>query len=286
MTSTHRRPAARRTPEPLPRLIATDLDGTLLRSDQTVSPRTVAALAAAEAAGVRVYFVTGRPARWMNVVSDHTARHGIAICANGAAIYDLHGDRLVGVRALDPGDALAVVRALRAELPEVTFAVEHTRGYCYEPDYPLLPDWTRPGAVSAPAETLLASDIGPVLKLLVRHPSLDPDGFLAMARQAAGAHAEFTRSSSVALLEVSATGVSKATTLAHCCSELGIDASEVVAFGDMPNDLEMLAWAGTSYAVANAHPEVLAATTHHTASNDEDGVARVIESLLERRPAP
>ncbi|GAB2575393.1 HAD family hydrolase [Streptomyces capparidis] len=281
MTSTCSRPPGRPGAEPLPRLIATDLDGTLLRSDKTVSPRTVAALAAAEDAGIEVFFVTGRPARWMGLVSRYTARHGIAICANGAAVHDLRRDRLVDVHPLAPGDALAVVRALHAEIPDAAFAVERTEGFGYEPGYPVQETWATPDSPVAPVEELLAiGSRGPVLKLLARHPSMDPDGFLAVARRAAGKHAEFTRSAPVALLEISARGVSKATTLARCCAGLGIEPSQVVAFGDMPNDLEMLAWAGTSYAVANAHPEVLAATTHRTAANDDDGVARVIESLL------
>src|SRR5512147_1448757 len=110
-----------------PRLIATDLDGTLLRDDKSVSPRTVAALAAAEDAGVEVFFVTGRPARWMNVVSDHVHGHGLAICGNGAAVVDLHGGpgthRFVKVRELARENALDAVRLLREAAPGTMFAV-------------------------------------------------------------------------------------------------------------------------------------------------------------------
>jgi Cof subfamily protein (haloacid dehalogenase superfamily) len=267
------------TPIP-PRLIATDLDGTLLRDDKTVSARTIAALAAAEAAGIEVFFVTGRPARWMSVVAEHTARHGMAIVANGAAVYDLHRDRLLAAYPLDARDALQVLEALRAAVPGTTFAVERTGGFAYDPEYvPYDPDVE---AVVAPVEELLADAGGhqPLLKLLAKHPAIDPDVFLETARAVAGEYAEITRSSPSALLEISGTGVSKATTLARCCAERGITAEQVVAFGDMPNDLEMLSWAGTSYAVANAHPDVLAATTHRTAANEEDGVAAVIERIL------
>jgi Cof subfamily protein (haloacid dehalogenase superfamily) len=281
-----------RTSRPLPptaaphrpvRLIATDLDGTLLRDDKTVSDRTIAALADAEAAGIEVFFVTGRPARWMDAVAEHTARHGIAICANGAAVYDLHRDRLLVAYPLDARDALAVVAALREAVPGTAFAVERTSGFAYEPDYPAYV--LEADVEVAPVEELLADghERPLVLKLLARHPSLDPDVFLATARKTAGDHGEITRSSPSALLEISGRGVSKATTLARCCAERGISADEVVAFGDMPNDLEMLTWAGTSYAVANAHPEVLAATTHRTAMNEDDGVARAIEDILADR---
>ncbi|MGW8377817.1 HAD hydrolase family protein [Streptomyces sp. ODS28] len=278
-------------PRPEPRLIATDLDGTLLRSDKSVSRRTVAALAAAEVAGIEVFFVTGRPARWMGVVSDHVHGHGLAICANGAAVVDLHrGRQVVDLRPLERADALEVVRALRLAAPGVSFAVERTGGIHYEPTYP--PFHHDPGAMVAAAEKLL-SDVPcltgpgqagiaeqPVLKLLAHHPEMDPDAFLRLGREVAGAYAQFTRSSPSALLEISGRGVSKASTLARCCEERGIAPDEVVAFGDMPNDLEMLGWAGTSYAMANAHPEVLGATTHRTASNEDDGVAAVIERLL------
>ena len=275
-------------PTTRPRLIATDLDGTLLRDDKSVSDRTVAALAAAEEAGIEVFFVTGRPARWMGVVSDHVHGHGLAICANGAAVVDLHrGRRVVSVRELPTATALAVVKELRTATPEVNFAVERTGGIHYEPLYPQF--HLDPGAMVAPVEELLSEDSEyadePVLKLLAHHAELAPDAFLELARAVAGHHAEFTRSSPSALLEISGPGVSKASTLALCCERRGIAPGEVVAFGDMPNDLEMLTWAGTSYAMANAHPDVLAATTHRTASNEEDGVAAVIERLLDLPPA-
>lgn len=281
--SPHRPSDASRAAVRRPRLIATDLDGTLLRDDKSVSARTVAALAAAEAVGVAVFFVTGRPARWMGVVSDHVHGHGLAICANGAAVVDLHRrGRLVWERALGRDDAHTVVRALRAVAPDVRFAVETSDGFHHEPGYPA--ELTGPGAVVAPVEKLLATGGAAgdrsVLKVLARSGELGPDEFLARSRDAVGAHAEITRSSPTALLEISGAGVSKASTLARCCAERGVAAEEVVAFGDMPNDLEMLCWAGAGYAMADAHPDVLAATELRAASNEEDGVAAVIEKLL------
>ncbi|WNI23635.1 HAD hydrolase family protein [Streptomyces sp. ITFR-16] len=272
-----------------PRLIATDLDGTLLRDDKTVSDRTVAALAAAEEAGIEVFFVTGRPARWMDVVSDHVHGHGLAICANGAAVADLHaGGALLKIRALERPTAVDVVRTLRAAAPGTSFAVELATGIHYEPAYP--PFHLDPGATVAVAEKLLHEETAgagaPVLKLLARHGALDPDDFLTLARTAAGDRACITRSSPTALLEVSGAGVSKASTLELCCAERGITAAEVVAFGDMPNDVEMLSWAGTSYAMGNAHPAAFAAASGRTVTNNEDGVAVVIERILAERARP
>ncbi|MEG3629862.1 Cof-type HAD-IIB family hydrolase [Streptomyces poriticola] len=269
-----------------PRLIATDLDGTLLRDDKSVSPRTVAALAAAEEAGVEVFFVTGRPARWMDVVSDHVHGHGLAICGNGAAVVDLHGapgsHQFVKVRELARENALDAVRRLRDAAPGTVYAVEQTYAFNTEPEYPRLhmevPDVLRR------AEELLGPDgpamDEPVLKILAFHPEMDPDAFLTLARLAVGEHANVTRSSPSALLEISGPGVSKASTLALCCAERGISHEEVVAFGDMPNDVEMLTWAGRSYAMGNAHPDVVAAASGRTVANNDDGVAIVIEKLL------
>jgi Cof subfamily protein (haloacid dehalogenase superfamily) len=262
-----------------PRIIATDLDGTLLRSDGTVSVRTQAALALAEEAGLCIVFVTGRPPRWMDTVSTVTGPHGMAICSNGAAVYDVRRKELVSSSPLRREDALALVKALRAELPEVGFAFEYPDGFAHEPGYAArMWDGGGPHQI-APAEEILASDAGErVFKVLARHPALDPDEFMRRARAVAGQYAEITRSSP--LLEISAAGISKATTLALWCAERGVAAEEVVAFGDMPNDLPMLAWAGTAYAVANAHPQVLAATGNRAAGNDEDGVAEVIERVV------
>lgn len=286
--------SATRQPEPPaaaapPRLIATDLDGTLLRDDKSVSPRTVAALAAAEEAGIEVFFVTGRPARWMDVVSDHVHGHGLAICGNGAAVVDLHGGpgahRFVKVRELPRKNALDAVQLLRDAAPGTVYAVEQTYGFHQEPAYPKL-HMEIPDAL-APAEDLLHPESHtadePVLKILAHHPTLDPDAFLTLARLAIGDRANVTRSSPSALLEISGPEVSKASTLALCCAERGISHEEVVAFGDMPNDVEMLSWAGRSYAMGNAHPDVIAAASGHTVANNDDGVAVVIERLLDGR---
>ena len=152
-------------------------------------------------------------------------------------------------------------------------------GFAREASYPVAPDvdLESDGIRVGSLDELVSDD---VVKLLVRHGTLDPDGLLEAAREVAGELAELTHSSLSGLLEISATGVTKAATLARIADRRGIAAEDVVAFGDMPNDLPMLAWAGRGYAMANAHPDVLAATEHVAPSNDEDGVAQVVERLL------
>ncbi len=260
-----------------PRLVATDLDGTIVRDDGSISERTLAALELVESTGAEVVFVTGRPPRWMYQVAQVTGHRGLAICGNGAVVYDLRAERVVGTHTMDVTAARKVVHLLREAVPEVTFAVETETGFMHEPRYPALERDVSIVHAIGPVEDLLN---GPVLKLLARHESLDPDLFLALAREQAGAYAEFTHSSAIALVEISALGISKASTLAWFCTQRGIRSEDVVAFGDMPNDLPLLAWAGQAYAVANAHPAVLAAVERHTASNQDDGVAQVIEKLF------
>ncbi|MCU1602277.1 MAG: Cof-like hydrolase [Frankiales bacterium] len=256
-----------------PRLVASDLDGTIVRSDGTISARTVAALDAVERAGVPFVMVTGRPIRWMKQISDMTGHHGVAICANGALAYDLHTEQVLRSSLLSPTSARDVVAALREAIPGIAFAVERLHsGFAHEPSY--VPRWDSDDPLAAaPIEELLTDD---VVKLLARHEAIGPDDLLAAAHAAVEGGATLTHSSHDGLLEMSAEGVSKASGLAAFADERGLSAVDVIAFGDMPNDLPMLGWAGHSVAVANAHPEVLAAADEVAASNDDDGVAQVL----------
>ena len=264
---------------PPPRLVATDLDGTLVRSDGSISGRTVEVVERLEAAGAVFVMVTGRPPRWMSVVADEIGHHGLAVCANGALLYDLHTERVVAAHLLDAQAAIEVVEALRRDIPGIAFAVEKgpldgvPGGFAREHVY--VPRWDNGEVAVEEVQEMLA---GGAVKLLARSEAHGSDDLLAAARAALGSTAaELTHSSDGGLLEISAAGISKASGLAALAAERGIGADEVIAFGDMPNDLPMLAWAGRSVGMANAHPDVLAEVDEVTASNDEDGVARVLE---------
>jgi hydroxymethylpyrimidine pyrophosphatase-like HAD family hydrolase len=260
-----------------PRLVATDLDGTLVRSDGTISERTREVLVAVEARGVPVVFVTGRPLRWAEEVFDHVGDHGLAVVSNGALVWDVGTDRPRLRREIDPETVRAVCVDLRAAVPGSAFAVETLSGIGLEPEFherhPV-----PPGARRAPLEELVD---GPVVKLLARHEELAPLDYWDAAEAAIGDRVTITWSSTSTLLEISALGVTKATTLALLAEHLGVDPADVVAFGDMPNDLPMLAWAGTPYAMANAHATVHAAVDRTAPSNDEDGVAQVLAGIFE-----
>jgi Cof subfamily protein (haloacid dehalogenase superfamily) len=257
-----------------PRLVATDLDGTIVRSDGSISDRTRDVLARVEQSGAVLVLVTGRPPRWMPPIVEALGHRGLAICANGAVVYDLHTGSVVRHSSMTAADAAEVIEALRRDVPGIAFAVErHDTGFAHESSY--VPRWDSSDPKSvAPVEELVAAG---VVKLLARHEGMDADELLATAHRSVGTRGTLTHSSTDGLLEISAVGVSKASGLAALAADQGIDAADVVAFGDMPNDLPMLSWAGRGIAVANAHPEVLAVADEVTASNDDDGVAQVLE---------
>jgi hydroxymethylpyrimidine pyrophosphatase-like HAD family hydrolase len=260
-----------------PRLVATDLDGTLVRSDGSVSPYTSEILAAVEARGVPVVFVTGRPLRWAEDVFDHVGEHGLAVVSNGALVWDVARHAVHLLRPIDPTLGLAACELLRAALPGTAFAVETLDGIGLEPGFierHPIPEGARRGTVAELFDR-------PAVKLLARHEELAPQEFWDLAEEALGGRLVITWSSATSLLEISAPGVTKASTLALLCADLGIDAAEVIAFGDMPNDLPMLAWAGTSYAMADAHPTVTAAADHVAPGHDDDGVARVLAGVFD-----
>jgi HAD superfamily hydrolase (TIGR01484 family) len=259
------------------RLVATDLDGTVVRHDGSMSPRTVAALAAVEAAGLHLVIVTGRPPRWMHPVAEATGHRGMAVCGNGAFLYDLGGERITERFTLSAAEALAIVEVARATLPAPTFAIETGELYAHAPDY--RPYWPPPpGTPVAPIEDLLTQPVG---KLLIRD-SLTGDEMHAALDPALSGLAEVTHSmaDNAGLLEVSAPGVTKAHTLRLLCDRWGIDASEVVAFGDGLNDVPMLLWAGQSFAVADAHPAAVAVADGTVAPVTLDGVAGWLEHHL------
>lgn len=259
-----------------------------MRSDGTVSARTARALQGVEQAGAVVVLVTGRPPRWLAPVAEATGRTGLAIAANGALVLDLGTGRVISARTIETAVLSDVVGRLEAELPGVSFAAEYPDGFAREGDYQLTPSGRALAAqareVAGRGVDRVALTARPAVKLLARHAATPPDELLARAREIVGDTVELTHSSRAGgLLEISASGVSKASALAELCARRGISASEVVAFGDMPNDLPMLAWAGLPYAMANAHPDVLAAVGRHAPSNDEDGVAAVLEELFALR---
>ena len=259
-----------------PLLVATDLDGTIVRQDGTISARTVAAFARAEAAGARFVLVTGRPPRVMGPVAAAFGHRGTAICANGALAYDMRTDTIEALHLIAPDALAAAAAALRGAVPGIGIAVEYPGGHAADTAYQALTWDLNQSLPRLPDAELFAR---PASKLLGRHFGYTCDDLLELALPALDGLISVTHSNSKGLVEASALGASKASAVAELAAAAGIGPESVIAFGDMPNDLPLLAWAGTSCAVANAHPAVLAAATHVIGGNDEDGVAAVLERL-------
>lgn len=266
------------------RLVASDLDGTIVRPDGSISERTLAALAACDERGVDVVFVTGRPPRWMPPIAAATGHHGLAVCGNGAVVYDLGTEEILTTRGLTAQAVLAVGAALREVLPEAVLALETTSGYRREPGF--LPHHEAARAALVAALPDLLADRSVVLKVLCRVEGVRADPILAAARTALAGLAEPVHSSSAgSMIEISALGVSKASTLAALAEQRSILAADVVAFGDMPNDVPMLRWAGRGYAMADGHAEAIAAADAVAPPCSQDGVAQVLEVLLDHQAA-
>jgi Cof subfamily protein (haloacid dehalogenase superfamily) len=259
------------------RLIASDLDGTLLRSDDSVSERTLEALARTVEAGIRFVLVSARSPDWLAPEAARLGLDGIGICCNGALVYDYEAERVLIHRPLEPETVRELVHGLRREAPGVVFGCERPSGFVAEPAY--RPIFRPPDSI--PRADALAFLSEPVTKLVLQHPELSQPELHAIAGSFGGGKIEACYSGA-GLVEIAAAGVTKGSALAELCEELGIASSETIAFGDMLNDISMLACAGRGIAVANAHRELLAVADEVTASNDEDGVALVLEQLLAR----
>lgn len=271
------------------RLVATDIDGTIVPHHGTVSPRTRAALHASQQAGLDVVLVTGRPPRWMPPVIQATGLHTTAICANGAIAIDTSTREVLDMATIATQTARDIIAALSDAVPDALFAAETPEMMLAGPGFQSVRYGGRVEEGLIPVhhmvqgadsfEEMLAE---PVFKLVALSPGGTPDRLLEVARAEVGHLAAVTHSSSrMAFVEIGPAGVTKAATLARYAAQRGIAAAEVIAFGDMPNDAPMLAWAGRGYAMAGAHPEALAAAGHVAPPAHEDGVAQVLEELLQ-----
>jgi len=260
--------------------VACDVDGTLLGPTSAVSRRTAAAVRRVVAVGVPFILVTGRPPRWIPPVVAELGHGGFALCANGAVLYDAAAERVVEAVTLSPRRLLELVELLDEAIPGCRLAAERpTRSARPEPDEFVVEldyehPWAGPDTPGVPRAELLGH---PAVKLLVRHVEMTSEAMAEAASALVGGAATITFSTSNGLIELSAPGVSKGSGLAALARRLGVAAPDTIAFGDMPNDLPMLAWAGHGVAMANGHPSVLAAANEVTAPNTEDGVALVLE---------
>ncbi|MEU5369117.1 HAD family hydrolase [Streptomyces sp. NPDC005951] len=259
-------------------LVATDLDGTLLRPDDTVSARSRAALGLAAGSGARHLIVTGRSVPGIRALLADLAYTGLVVCGQGTQLYDADAGRLLRSAALDQEAADTALGKIEAEVGVVFAAVDQDG----VDGVTLIEAGYRMPNPALPAQRVRSREAlweRPVIKVLVRHPELGDDALAAVARGAVGDLATVTMAGP-GTVELAPAGVDKGTGLAAAAELLGIGAERTVAFGDMPNDLPMFAGSGLRVAMGNAHPELRAAADEVTLSNAEDGVAAVLERLF------
>ncbi|MEU1082227.1 HAD family hydrolase [Streptomyces sp. NPDC005908] len=259
------------------RLVATDLDGTLLRDDHTVSGRTRDALAAAAAAGAAHIVVTGRAVPWTRPILEDLGYEGLAVCGQGAQVYDAGAGRLLTSVTLDRQLAGVALAKIEAEVGPLHLAASRDG---LDGEVLVGPGYDVIGSLPATPFTD-ASDLwaAPLNKLYIQHPELSSDELAEAAERTAGGFVTVVMAGE-GIVELLPLGLSKATGLSLAARRLGVKAAETIAFGDMPNDIPMFAWSGHGVAMANAHRELRAVADEVTASNEEDGIAVVLERLL------
>jgi len=171
----------------------------------------------------------------------------------------------IAVRVV-PGAGLAAERVGRSAHDTATPQFVSAPGYEHA--------WLNPDNTEVSYQDLLSA---PAVKLLVRKPGTPSSELAAALARHVGVLGDITYSTNDGLIEISAIGISKAVGLDEVARPLEISAEDVVAFGDMPNDVPMLRWAGHGVAMGNAHPDAIAAANEVTAANSDDGLARVLE---------
>jgi Cof subfamily protein (haloacid dehalogenase superfamily) len=270
-----------RTPVPLGsiRLVATDLDGTLLTDAGTIAEPTLAALDRARRAGLEVAFLTARPPADADALLGGYGLTGFLVAANGAVVRDRRGGLLRRLE-LCADEAQALVKSLRAAFAAVALGAVSPRRVVLDPGFPaeLAARWK--AQTSTTVERLLARE--PVLKLLAAFPATSAAEACGPARALCGDRFQVTYSSH-RFLEITAPDATKGAALAVVARAAGLPLTAVACVGDMPNDLQMMRAGGLAVAVANADPAVRQAADLVVSGNEEGGVAELLESILRAR---
>jgi Cof subfamily protein (haloacid dehalogenase superfamily) len=236
---------------------------------------------AAVAGGAHFILATGRPPRWVRPVVEALGFAPMAVCANGAVLYDPTTDRVISARTLSI-DTLAELAEIAARaIPGVGLAVERIGERAHDaatPQFVSSPGyehaWLNPDNTEVSFQDLLSA---PAIKLLIRKSGARSADMVAELAKQVGIQGDITYSTNNGLVEIVPLGISKASGVAEIARPLGITDDHVLAFGDMPNDVPMLLQAGHGVAMGNAHPAVLSIADEVTAPNNDDGVARVLE---------
>ncbi len=260
--------------------MAFDLDGTLLDPAGNITQRSVNALLAAHAAGVQIVLATGRPPFMMHDLIEAIGpaiTHGVM--ANGAIVCTFPDAVPLRTLHFEFNSAVEIITRLRAVDPLLGFALATDRGFAAEPGF--VERMPSPANMPITHDVLVASEgASVVVKLFVFHHTVGAHELMVqLAPHVSDGFDVFHMGAEA--VEIGAAGVDKAAGLQWLCAHLGIEAHEVMAFGDNTNDHTMLSWVGRSVAMGNASPATQALATDIALTNSDDGVAVFIEQLLE-----
>lgn len=257
--------------------MVSDLDGTRLRSDGTLSPRSVDVLSTLWTLGVPFVVATARTPRAIGRIAGHEA-FGRMVCAGGAVIWDAPSDEVLHERAFNPIALASAVARVRAAIPDVGVALLSSRTMFLDRNYVAVRHRRSAGAVAFTDPMDVVAD-HPIVMAAVRHPRLRADEYLertARAFEGVGVASP----AGLDAVDIAPGATTKSAGVADELARRGCRADATVVFGDMPGDLSLFAWAGWACAVANGHPDVLAAADEVVASNDDDGVAISVQRFL------
>lgn len=260
-------------------LVASDIDGTLLLDWQPISKATIDAIHRCQSEGVPFVLVTGRPIRWLASIAEQIPDLGHVVCLNGAVVFDIASSSVVHAHTIDFPTVEQIVTTISASHPEAHFAYETLTGGLV--DKAFIMRRPREARVIDELSDLAEFD---VVKILVSLGSSDSEALhdLLGPLVTQTCHASFSDPVN-GLVELAPRGITKAKTLERLCDDLGVRQHQVMAFGDMPNDIEMLSWAGHGVAMGNALGSVKKIAAAVTEAVDEDGVARYLNAALDAR---
>jgi len=258
-------------------VIASDLDGTLLRIDSTVSARTIEAVERAIDAGFVFVPVTGRPQPMAVDIVRQLPMVDYWVFGNGSTTWHQGRNEVLRNHSFSPEFAAEMINRTRAEIPNLCFGVDTAEGPLFEAGYSaLVPDLEALDPYSNVADHLTM----PIHKILVFEPAGVPSDLFGLLRPIVGNDGVVAHSG-LAFLEITENLIDKSTALADLAGDLGVTSADVATFGDYLNDIPMLSWAGQSFAIAHADPSVKASADHVIGSNEDDAVAGIINRIVD-----
>jgi hypothetical protein len=264
-------------------MVAVDMDGSLLGATGQVSQRNAAALERARAADARVVIATARTVSQLTPVID-AGFTGIAVCMNGAVDYDIAAKRVILSSAMTSKTMRTFITALQDTTDAFAVAVERwttTRVCLMERTSdpwatPMARIATRPVVLAEPAAKLLISGPAGALIAAANAAGVTTTGIMSVTPNWHGLNVDVRYWAGVGI-QLTPAGINKGSTLAAMATRWGIDAADVIAFGDGLNDIDMLRWAGHGVAMGNAHPDVKSAADEIAPHHHDDGVAHILD---------